>query len=52
MHVSLYQVYGTRRASNPHARNWSAEPLLPARYGPRRVRRAWRAIARKEVANA
>lgn len=52
MNVSLYQVYGTRRAANPHARNHSSTPLLPARYGPRRMRRVFRSVARKAVVGA
>lgn len=47
--VSLHQVYGTRSASNPHARNWAQQPLLPARFGPRKVRQKMRSVLRKGV---
>lgn len=50
MKIGLFQVYGIRRASNPHARNWAPHPLASPRFGPRRYRRAMRSVLRKSGA--
>lgn len=45
--VSLYQVYGVRGATNPHARTWLTPIMPPKSAGNRKQRRALVAKQRK-----
>lgn len=52
MNVSLYQVFGATRASNPNARNRQREPLISKRFGNRAFRRRVASLVRKHGVDA
>ena len=52
MKVSLYQVFGITRASNPNARNRQREPLISKRFGNRAFRRRIASLVRTHGVDA